>query len=206
MSRRPKTPQDIIEQGLISSVSPTKFLKRLSSDRRTRASTQRAARELFSGRSASEVGEQIGISYQRATALRLGVEKGTIYSPEIRDYLKGNVQESEKPVQTKEGVWYFPDEKLLNKAYKTERIKGFADRQDAINWWQSIIGSEKYVVIARQKGKKEGQDFYQVLGLGSRAERPRTYKAQKSGKAYKRREKQGEMRLTQIRKKYEKSL
>lgn len=201
MSRK-RTPKDIIEQGLISAKSLTQFLTRQSHDKRTQKTTQKAGREFFAGRTATEAGQALGVSYQRATAIRIGIEKGKFYSPEFRDILREGIKEVEKPIQTPEGVWYFPDEKTLDKTYRTEVIKRFADKQDAINWWREIIGSEKYIVVVRQRGRTPGQDFYNVVGIGSRAERPRTYKAKKSGKAYKRREKQGEMELAQIRKKY----
>lgn len=206
MKSKKPTPKDILEQGLISSVSPVQFLKNNTRDARTRKSTQRAARDFFEGKTSREAGEQLGVSYQRATAIRRGIEKGQIYSPELRDLLQENVKEGEKPYRLEAGVWYFPDEKQLNKIYKTERIKGFAELDDAEDFWNTVIGSEKYIVIVRQKGKTPRESFYQVVGLGSRAERPRTYKAKKSGRKYKRTEKRGEMRLDQIRKKYEKSL
>lgn len=201
--------KDIIEQGIISiKKGLSDFLGNITRDRRTRKSTQKAAAEFFEGKRAKQAGEELGVSYQRAAAIKRGIESGKYYSPELRDIFKEKNEEFNiRPqyVGSEEGeggVWFFPDRNRLERTHKVEEIKAFPFLEDAIEWWSSVIGSDKFIAITREKGKKPGDDFYHVVGIGERSQRPKTVKS-KSGKSRKVTENPGKVRLADIRKKYQ---
>ncbi len=162
--------RDLVEQALGSVRNLTAFLRTTSRDRRTIQSTRRAMREATQGRTNKEVGEQLGISYQRVTALKKAVEEGHAYSPELRDIFQEEAKRyNEEPQQLPEGVTLFPNrEKLERSINHLDTIKTFPELSDAINYWKRIIKSDLYIAIVKEK-----DGFYSVVGLGRRSQRPK---------------------------------
>lgn len=164
--------RDLFEQGLQSVKNLSRFLSGTSRDKRTIKSTQKAFKELSEGRRAKDIGEQLGIPYQRVAVLRKKIEAGEAYSPELRDIVKEAAQEyNEKPQKLDGGVMYFPNkEKLQNSVNHIEVVKTFPELEDARRYWKRIINSDKYIGITSIT--KKGQKFYQVVGMGKRSQRP----------------------------------
>lgn len=183
---------DIIEQGIISARSIANFFRVTSRDKRTVKSTKTALKELEGGRRPKEVAADLGITYQRYTALKKQVTKGQAYSPELRDVFKqtkaqreealrpgpergprkpgaGKEQAEPEIQRTPEGVYTFDNlEKIKATGTKVEEIKSFTSKRDALNWWKTINQSSKYIAIARH-GK-----LWKVVGFGDRSQRPKT--------------------------------
>lgn len=185
--------RDIWEQALTSVKSLSRFFRSQSRDKRTIKSTQKALGELSKGRTNKEIGEQLGIPYQRVTSLKKKISQGEAYSPELRDILKEAADEyNEEPRKLEGGVYFFPNrEKLQKSVNRIEHIKTFPELSDAVNFWKKIIKSDKFIAITQVK--KKGGMFYQVVGFGKRTQRP------KGGKIQDRRAKN---RVDQLLKKY----
>jgi len=172
--------KDILQQGLISVRKLSSFFKQTSHDKRTVKSTQRAAAELSEGRKPKEVASQLGMSYQRWTAIKKQIDKGQAYSPELRDILKDTREEylSEPQKETAPGgksVWYFPDMNRLKQRTKVDLIKPFGFLSDALAFWETIISSSEYIAITNKDG------MYYVVGLGKRSQRPQKGKKMERG-------------------------
>jgi hypothetical protein len=162
--------RDLVEQGIKSVKNITAFFRSTSRDRRTIKSTQRAMREATQGRTNKEIGEQLGVSYQRVTAIKKAVEEGTAYSPELRDLFQEEAQRyNEEPRELEGGVYLFPNrEKLERSVNNLDTIKTFPELDDALKYWGKIIQSDDYIAIVKEK-----DDFYSVVGLGRRSQRPK---------------------------------
>jgi hypothetical protein len=145
-------------------------------DKRTVKSTQRAARELFADRTDKEVAAQLGISRQKATALKQKIAAGKAYGPELRDQLQNaNRDYIATPQQMSEGVYYFPEMSKLKKTTHVDIIKPFTFLEDALQWWKTIVKSGTYLAITQKNG------MYYVVGLGKRSQRPQKGKIQERG-------------------------
>lgn len=165
--------QDIFEQALTSVKNLSAFFRSTSRDKRTIKSTQKAMKQLSENRTNKEIGEQLGIPYQRVASLKKQIEEGKAYGPELRDLIKEEAdQYNETPQQMEGGIYYFPNRDKLEKSVnKIETIKAFPTLIDAKNYWKKIIKSDKFIGITKvRKGK---QDFYELVGFGRRSQRPR---------------------------------
>lgn len=159
----------------ISSV-PLPDVRALSHDKRTVKSTQRAARELATGRRPKEIADQLGISVQKWNSLKKQIEQGEIYGPEIKNQLENARQEYlTTPQQQENGVYFFPDLNKLKKTTHVDMIKGFPELEDALEWWESIVASDTYIAIAEKNG------MYYVVGLGKRSQRPQKGRTHETG-------------------------
>lgn len=185
--------RDLLEQAIGSVKNITAFFRSTSRDKRTIKSTQRAMREATQGRTNKEIGEQLGVSYQRVTALKKAVEEGTAYSPELRDLFQEEAERyNEEPRELEGGLYLFPNrEKLENSVNHLDVIKTFPEEEDAVKYWKKIIQSEQYIAIV-----KNG-DFFELVGFGRRNQRPKGPKREIS-------DKRAKNRLDQILTKYSK--
>jgi len=146
-------------------------------DGRSRKGTQKAAKELWEGRTNKEVAKQLGISPQKASRIRKAIESGDLYSPELKDELKSARLDYEAtPQKMENGVYFFPDIKKLKKFTKVDIIKTFGFLDDALEWWESVVSSDTYIAITEQNGS------YHVVGLGKRGQRPTRGKSYERGK------------------------
>lgn len=163
---------DLWEQALSSVKNLSKFFRSESRDKRTIKSTQKAWKELSNERTNKEIGEQLGISYQRVTSIKKQVEQGKAYSPELRDVLQSAAKEyNDEPRKLDGGVYFFPNKEKLQKTSKhLDHIKTFPELDDAVNFWKKIIKSDQFIAITQVK--KKGGMFYQLVGFGKRAQRP----------------------------------
>lgn len=168
-----KGASDLWEQALSSVKNLSKFFRTESRDKRTIKSTQKAWRELSNERTNKEIGEQLGISYQRVTSIKRQVSEGKAYSPELRDVLQSAASEyNDAPRKLEGGVYFFPNKEKLQKTSKNlDHIKTFPELSDAVNFWKKIIKSDKFIAITQVKQK--GGMFYQIVGFGKRTQRPK---------------------------------
>ena len=167
-----KGASDLWEQALSSVKNLSRFFRTESRDKRTIKSTQRAAKELFTDRKNKEIGEQLGVSYQRVTSIKRQVMEGKAYSPELRDILQSAADEyNDKPRQLEDGIYFFPKrDKLVKSTNHIDTIKIFPELSDATKFWKKVIKSDKFIAIT-QVGKGD-KAFYHVVGLGTRRQRP----------------------------------
>ena len=157
---------------------PVQVARESSHDKRTINSVQRLTSELESKRRPKEVARELGLSYQRWTAIKKGIKEGKIYGPEIRENLRQALVTIEPEYQratSEDGSKfdYFADAKTLSKLIpwnKKITPHGYKDRVQAERWWQKIGGGADYFVIACEISEKTGEKMYNVYDVRTAGE------------------------------------
>jgi hypothetical protein len=148
--------------------------KNISFDKRTVRSTQ-SAEKLLSGKyKASQIAQDLGIKTQKWVSIRKQIREGKIFSPEIRDYLRQEIQvkkeeikqekqkyREEKPylykvkIENEDGTtvtrraWVYPSmDNLKENVPWAQEIKLLPDLKQAAEWWATISAGADYFVLA----------------------------------------------------------
>lgn len=158
---------------------PAGYIREKSHDKRTVKSVQRITQELTRTASPKEIGRELGISYQRWTAIRKSIEKGEAYGPEFREALKQATAGVSPDHELKESpngsiFDFFKDEGVLEKLKitwgKDITPGGFMDLDEAGEWWEKIGGGMEYFVITSRTDKKTGRKMYHVIDIRTPSE------------------------------------
>lgn len=80
------------------------FKQENSKDKRVRGSVKKLAAKLWELLTPKQIGKKLGVSTQKATAIKKGINSGKIYSPEVKKILEKEVKRAEpKKKKTTEG-------------------------------------------------------------------------------------------------------
>jgi hypothetical protein len=155
------------------------YAKEISRDRRTIRSVKRITREITTSARPSQIARELGISYQKWTPIRLKIEAGEVYGPELRESLKqvktGVLPEHEVRESPNGSKYdYFQNENTLEKIkirwWKKVTPRGFDTLDQAAEWWERIGGGADYFAIASSASKRTGRKIYNVYDIRTAGE------------------------------------
>jgi hypothetical protein len=164
-------------------------------DRRSLPKTSRLVRDLSEFRP-KEIGQELGISYQKYVALRRKVEADQVSTPGLNDRLeralsrlsifKAQPQDqrgeytSEAPIRGKRKFkidFVEAGEKYIKENMKWARkIKGPGSKQSVLNWYGGVTGGKEYFWIVKDKRGR-----YSVYDIRTNAEKSRKGRASDKG-------------------------
>lgn len=108
------------------------FKQENSKDKRVRGTVKKLAAKLWELFTPKQIGKKLGVSTQKATAIKKGINSGKIYSPEVKKILEKEINKEKKKQETKiknESIRIEVREFAKEKGLKVKDFKGFLKDQ-----------------------------------------------------------------------------